>query len=164
MGASKSIARAYKAALALSIGIQLSIFFYMSSVGLWIDEIRKELLGARPELKNFYLAWYIGVTVMTAPWLYLVCTHKFTKNSASYFAVQAWYGLRRESNRLMYIFWGTSMLYLACSGAMFKVSDMVRSRCMCHADFLEIVQDIYADLQALAVHGVSTRTARWNIS
>lgn len=46
MGASIAIDRAYKIALALSIAIQLSVFFYVASVGIFLDMLSKHVMGA----------------------------------------------------------------------------------------------------------------------
>jgi hypothetical protein len=72
MGASRTIARAYKCALALSICIQLEIFFYIASVGSYIDEISKSILGANPHFRTMYLIGYTVTTICVIPWLSLV--------------------------------------------------------------------------------------------
>jgi len=65
-------------------------------------------MGATPHYLTLYMVFYITTTLLTMPWLYL-----------------AWFGIRRESKRLMYSFYVTSMVYLGCSGGMFK-SDTFR--------------------------------------
>jgi len=70
---------------------------------VWLDEITKHIMGARPTLIKLYLGIYITGTICVIPWLYL-----------------AWYGIRRENKRLMYPFFFLSVLFLAGSGGMFK--------------------------------------------
>lgn len=72
MGASRTIARAYKCALALSICIQLEIFLYIASVGCILDQITKNLLGARPSHRTVFLIGYTISTILVVPWLWLV--------------------------------------------------------------------------------------------
>jgi hypothetical protein len=76
---------------------------------MWLDEITKHIMGARPTLVKLYLGIYITGTICVIPWLYL-----------------AWFGIRRESKRLMYVFLFLSVLFLAGSGGMFK-SDTFRN-------------------------------------
>ncbi len=72
MGASRTIARAYKCALALGICIQLEIFFYTGSLIIFLDQINKSLVGANPDNKMLLLVGYSISTVCVAPWLYTV--------------------------------------------------------------------------------------------
>jgi len=108
MGASRSISRAYKVALVISVAIQLVCFFYTASTGIWLDMIFKEFIGARPDKKIAYIVVYILTSILVVPWLYL-----------------AWYGIRRESKRLMRSFFVMALVYLGGSFAMFK-SDTFR--------------------------------------
>ena len=151
MGASRTIARAYKCALALGICIQLLLFFYTASVTIFLDQMNKNLVGSNPEHKTVLLVGYSISIVCVAPWLYTVSSFNTAYIDRSHICLlQAWYGIRRENKKMMYIFFILSILYLGVSGAMFTVSN-VRSRATpivltpsCHTvDYLQ------ADLRVL---------------
>jgi hypothetical protein len=72
MGASRTIARAYKSALALGICIQLEIWFYVASVMCFLDQIAKGLLGSEPQNRTLILVGYSISTACVIPWLYMV--------------------------------------------------------------------------------------------
>lgn len=72
MGASRTIARAYKCALALGICIQLEFFFYIASVAYFLDQISKHLLGSNPESRTLLLVAYSISAACVVPWLYMV--------------------------------------------------------------------------------------------
>lgn len=72
MGASRTIARAYKCALAIGICIQLELFFYTSSVIIFLDQINKKLVGSDPQQKTLLLVGYSISIVCVTPWLYTV--------------------------------------------------------------------------------------------
>ena len=72
MGASRTIARAYKCTLAIGICIQLELFFYTSSVIIFLDQINKKLVGANPEQKTLLLVGYSISIACVTPWLYTV--------------------------------------------------------------------------------------------
>src|SRR5258708_40089566 len=99
MGASRTIARAYKCALALLICIQLEIFCYVASVGMYLDEVGKGLLAAKPHYRKAHLAGYATSTILVVPWLYLVRNPISLTLAVPHLPMQAWYGIRRESKR-----------------------------------------------------------------
>lgn len=72
MGASRTIARAYKCALALGICIQLLLFFYTASVTIFLDQMNKNLVGSNPDHKTLLIVGYSISIVCVAPWLYTV--------------------------------------------------------------------------------------------
>jgi hypothetical protein len=110
MGASRAISRAYKCALALSICVQLEVFVYISSVGIFLDEISKRLLGANPNSRILFIVGYSITSACVIPWLYV-----------------AWYGVRRESKKMMYGFFALSILYLTVSGITFTSNTFQRT-------------------------------------
>lgn len=155
MGASRSISRAYKCALALSICVQLEMFFYFASIGVFLDEIRKRLLGADPEHRILFLVGYSITSACIVPWLYVVSNPMslLRLTPLTHLPMQAWYGVRRESKKMMYGFFALSVLYLGVSGSMFTVSS-VRS---CAAPVVltsscHVVKYLPDDLQVLDIH------------
>ena len=81
---------------------QLAAFFFIASVGIWLDEISKHIMGARPALLPMCLAFYITSAILVIPWLSL-----------------AHIAIRRESARLVTIFLALSCVYIAGCGIMF---------------------------------------------
>ncbi|KAG8834340.1 hypothetical protein FRC17_009108 [Serendipita sp. 399] len=89
---------------------QLTAFFYIASVSIWLDEITKHLMGARPSHLSLFLGLYISSIVLIVPWL-----------------VSAWFGIRRENRWVMSGFFALSMLYIIGSGVMFKSNTFKQS-------------------------------------
>jgi hypothetical protein len=81
---------------------QLAAFFFIASVGVWLDEISKHIMGARPALLPMCLAFYIISVVLVIPWLSLAYT-----------------AIRHESARLMAVFFALSCIYISGCGTMF---------------------------------------------
>jgi len=153
MGASRTISRAYKCALALSICIQLEVFFYIASVGCFLDEIIKGLLGANPQQRVLFIVGYALTSACVIPWLYLVSNPITLTLSVSHLPMQAWYGIRRESKRMMAGFFILSILYLGISGATFSVSDVCsRTIPVVLTPSRHVVEYLPADLRVLDTH------------
>ncbi|EIN13407.1 hypothetical protein PUNSTDRAFT_48389 [Punctularia strigosozonata HHB-11173 SS5] len=103
VGASLTINRVYKCVLSLSIVIQLSVFFVVASLALWIDQLLNGDIAKMASTKIPYKAMIILVGCLLLPWLML-----------------GWFSVRREMRIPMLIFLGMSLLYLGGWGAMFK--------------------------------------------
>ncbi|KAG8839844.1 hypothetical protein FRC20_005892 [Serendipita sp. 405] len=101
--ASAVATRAYNFTQAIFSVASLTAFFYVASVSIWLDEITKHLMGARPSHLSLNLGLYISAIILIIPWLVL-----------------AWFGIRRENKLVMGGFFLLSMLYLIGSGVMFK--------------------------------------------
>ncbi|TFY71140.1 hypothetical protein EVG20_g1872 [Dentipellis fragilis] len=102
IGASFTINRVYKLVLSLSIAIQLSLFFIVAAVGLWIDQICNGFIGHLAHKSTLYKVLLIIVLVLLVPWL-----------------IMGWIAVRRELNMPMMAFLVLSLLYIAGLGAMF---------------------------------------------
>jgi hypothetical protein len=159
MGAGRTIARAYKCALALSICIQLEFFFYVASVGSYLDVINKNLLGAKPHFRTLYLVGLGASIVCVFPWLSLVSHPVSLTLAISHVPTQAWYGIRRESKRMMYAFFTMSILYLGLSGAMFGVSKILSGAMPVFlTPSRHVVEYLQADLQVLDTYRYRLRS------
>lgn len=101
-GASLQVRTAWFTAQALYSVVQLTPFLFVASVGIWLDEITKHIMGARPALLPMCLVFYILSAVLVVPWLSL--------------AILA---ILRESTRLMIAFFVLSGVYLVGCGVMF---------------------------------------------
>jgi hypothetical protein len=89
VGASLTINRIYKIVLTLSITIQLSLFFMIVTVSLWIDQLMNSSIGDQatfttlykatsfvtlavsicPILRRCLLNWSLGLGSLVVPWL-----------------------------------------------------------------------------------------------
>ncbi|KIM39881.1 hypothetical protein M413DRAFT_446801 [Hebeloma cylindrosporum] len=97
VGASPSVQRLYKFVLAFSLCLQVSGFFSLASVTMWIDK------ASRPHHGKFYLASSIVTLVLLFPWLII-----------------GWIGVRRESRMGFVIFFIVSLIIIGISTSMFS--------------------------------------------
>jgi hypothetical protein len=102
VGASLTINRVYKLVLSLSITIQLSLFFMVVTVSLWIDQLMNSGIGDFATFLTLYKTTSFGTLVLLVPWL-----------------MTGWFAVRRELQVQMFIFLFLSLLYLAGWGVMF---------------------------------------------
>lgn len=64
VGASVKINRIYKIVLSLSIVLQLSMFFMITTLGLWIDQLWNGAIGSMAERAELHKALFItGIVV-----------------------------------------------------------------------------------------------------
>ncbi|KIM85451.1 hypothetical protein PILCRDRAFT_817474, partial [Piloderma croceum F 1598] len=103
VGASMTINRVYKLVLILSITIQLSLFFMVVTVALWIDQLWNGGIAHLARLAFVYKPVFIIVLILLVPWL-----------------MTGWFAVRRELKAPMLIFLVLSFGYLAGWGAMFS--------------------------------------------
>lgn len=102
VGASLTINRIYKIVLTMSITIQLSLFFMVVTVSLWIDQLMNSTIG---DLATFTVLYKVSSFITLAvlvPWLCL-----------------GWVSVRRELRLPMFGFLVISVIYLAGWGVMF---------------------------------------------
>ncbi|KAI0047810.1 hypothetical protein FA95DRAFT_1518454 [Auriscalpium vulgare] len=102
VGASMSINRIYKLVLTLSIVIQLSLFFVVAAVALWLDQTYNGAIGSMALRAKLYQAVLTVVLLLLPPWLVL-----------------GWIAVRKELKAPMLVFLVLSMLYLISFGVMF---------------------------------------------
>lgn len=65
VGASRTIDRVYKLVLSLSIAIQLSTFFIVVSIALWIDQLYNGSIGSLARAAKLYKAILITVLLVS---------------------------------------------------------------------------------------------------
>ena len=122
MGASRTISRAYKCALALSICVQLEVFFYIASVGCFLDEFVKGLLGARPNNRTLFIVGYSVTSACVLPWVYVVrnpISFTLTLSHPPAYADLVWHPPREQEDdvwvlRLEYLVFGYQRCYVLC--------------------------------------------------
>ncbi|KAF9243845.1 hypothetical protein BU15DRAFT_71961 [Melanogaster broomeanus] len=101
VGASLTISRIYKFVLTLSIVIQLSLFFIVTSIALWLDQLWNGAIGHLADTA-VYKPSLIITLILLFPWLTL-----------------GWFSVRRERRREMLVFLIMCLGYLGGWGAMF---------------------------------------------
>lgn len=102
VGASLKINRIYKIVLTLSITIQLSLFFMIVTVSLWIDQLINSAIGDVASFTVLYKVSSFITLAVLVPWLCL-----------------GWVSVRRELRLPMFGFLVISIIYLAGWGVMF---------------------------------------------
>lgn len=101
VGASIAISRVYKLVLVLSVVIQVSLFFIVIAISLWLDQLCNGNIG-RLNSSPVYKPLLIVTLILLFPWL-----------------TTGWYGVRRELKIPMLVFFALSVGYLAGWAAMF---------------------------------------------
>jgi len=102
VGASLMINRIYKLVLLLSITIQLSLFFMVVTVSLWVDQLMDSVIGDLANFQKLYKVASFITLALLVPWL-----------------MTGWFAVRRELYVPMFIFLSLSILYLGGWGFMF---------------------------------------------
>ncbi|KIK99777.1 hypothetical protein PAXRUDRAFT_822394 [Paxillus rubicundulus Ve08.2h10] len=102
VGASLIISRTYKLVLSLSIVIQLSLFFIVTSIALWLDQLWSGAIGHLASSSPVHKPLLIITLILLVPWLAL-----------------GWFSVRRERKLGMLIFLVMCLGYLGGWGAMF---------------------------------------------
>lgn len=102
VGASREIKRIYKIVLIMLITLQLSLFFMIVTVSLWIDQLFNSLIGDFADFAKLYKATSLVTLTLLIPWI-----------------VMGWTAVRRELRLPMFFFLLLSILYLAGWGVMF---------------------------------------------
>ncbi|KAG8981732.1 hypothetical protein FRB90_007044, partial [Tulasnella sp. 427] len=95
IGADRKINGIYTVVLLMTVFLQLSLFFIVTTMALWIDQLCFGAIGKFSSHMMMYRAVDIVIFVMLLPWLAL-----------------GWFGVRRESKKMMYGFFGISVFLL----------------------------------------------------
>ena len=72
IGANRKVSKAYKMVLTFSVALQLSLFFIVVSLALWIDQLCNGAIGQFAILMNVYRGTYITVLIFLVPWIVIV--------------------------------------------------------------------------------------------
>lgn len=102
IGASLTISRAYRIILIFSITIQLSVFFVVVSVALWIDQVYNGDIGHLTQRAAMFKGIMISILLLVLPWLTI-----------------GWISVRREQKIPMAIFLILSFGYTVGWSSMF---------------------------------------------
>jgi len=102
VGACRTINRVYKLVLILSTVIQLSLFFVVTAVTLWLDQLYNGPIAINATKSGLYQTMLTLVIIMLIPWL-----------------LTGWFATRLERKVPMILFLILSVLYLMGWGAMF---------------------------------------------
>ncbi|KAG8774956.1 hypothetical protein FRC15_000894 [Serendipita sp. 397] len=102
IGASIQVNRIYMIVLIFSIGLQMSFFFVIAMMGVWVDILCSSILGSTADNKKLYMAFAIMACILMVPWLWL-----------------GWIAVRREANKMMSAFVTICILLIAGWAALF---------------------------------------------
>ncbi|CAE6462563.1 unnamed protein product [Rhizoctonia solani] len=105
VGASLEINRIYRVVLCLAIVLQLSLYFMVVSMALWIQELYVGPAAKETNLAPLYKAIVAIQLVALVPWL-----------------VMGWYAVRREMRKTMVAFLVLSALFIVAWAGMFVSS------------------------------------------
>ncbi|KAH7340501.1 hypothetical protein B0J17DRAFT_568705 [Rhizoctonia solani] len=105
VGASLEINRIYRVVLCLTIVLQLSLYFMVVSMALWIQELYVGPAAKETALAPLYKAIVAIQLVALVPWL-----------------VMGWYAVRREMRKTMIAFLVLSALFIVAWAGMFVSS------------------------------------------
>lgn len=108
IGASQVMNQAYRLVLALSIHLQLAVFFFVVSSAMWVDELLNGPVACFAQHRTIYEGIFITSVLLLLPWLVL-----------------GWIGVRRENKHMMHAFLLISLFYVTAWAAMFA-SDVYR--------------------------------------
>ncbi|CAE6515502.1 unnamed protein product [Rhizoctonia solani] len=108
IGASRVMNRAYRLVLAFSIHLQCAVYFFVTSIALWVDELLNGSIACFAEHQAVYKGIFIASILLLLPWLIL-----------------GWIGVRRENKHMMHGFLVISLLFITAWAAMFA-SDVYR--------------------------------------
>ncbi|KAG9051062.1 hypothetical protein FS837_012569 [Tulasnella sp. UAMH 9824] len=95
IGADRKINGIYTVVLLMTVFLQLSLFFIVTTMALWIDQLCFGAIGKFASHMMLYRAIDIVIFIMLIPWLAL-----------------GWFGVRRESKMMMYAFFAISVFLL----------------------------------------------------
>jgi len=102
VGASRTINKIYKLVLTLSIVLQLSFFFVVTAVALWLDELYHGSIAILASQSMVYQIMLTVILVLLVPWL-----------------LMGWFASRMELKFPMAVFLVLSTLYVIAWGLMF---------------------------------------------
>ncbi|KAH7322283.1 hypothetical protein B0J17DRAFT_245001 [Rhizoctonia solani] len=108
IGASRVMNQAYRLVLAFSIHLQCAVYFFVTSIALWVDELINGSIACFAEHQAVYKGIFIASILLLLPWLIL-----------------GWIGVRRENKHMMHAFLVISLLFITAWAAMFA-SDVYR--------------------------------------
>lgn len=102
VGPPPEVVRIYRWFLALFVCLQLSLFFTVCAIGLWITWLMQGMIGKMTNLTNVYTAVFIATVATLPPWIAL-----------------GWFAVRREMKLAMGLFLALCFTYIAAWSVMF---------------------------------------------
>ncbi|EIN05842.1 hypothetical protein PUNSTDRAFT_137327 [Punctularia strigosozonata HHB-11173 SS5] len=102
VGPPKHIVRIYRFFLAIWVCLQLSVFFLVTLMGLWVDQLVNSAVKHVSSHTTIYFAAFLFTLICLIPWITL-----------------GWYSVSREMKRMMVVFLVINLAFLGCWAAMF---------------------------------------------
>ncbi|KAI0742633.1 hypothetical protein C8Q80DRAFT_1221115 [Daedaleopsis nitida] len=95
VGPPAGVMRLYKLFLTTSMFLQLSLFFTITAISLWVDQLRTSSIAFLAQRSGIYYALFVFTIVTIVPWM-----------------VMGWFAIRREKTLLMagFLFLNTSYI------------------------------------------------------
>ncbi|KAL1939002.1 hypothetical protein VTO73DRAFT_11155 [Trametes versicolor] len=103
VGPPPRVMRLYKFFLINSMFLQLSLFFTVTAISLWIDQLRNSEIAVLAQHAPLYYTLFVFTVVTIVPWI-----------------VIGWFAVRREKKLLMAGFLFLNVFYIVGWSAMFK--------------------------------------------
>ncbi|OSD03730.1 hypothetical protein PYCCODRAFT_1466642 [Trametes coccinea BRFM310] len=102
VGPPPQVMRLYKFFLVDSMFLQLALFFTVTAISLWVDQLRNSEIAVLAEHSPLYYALFIFTIVTIVPWI-----------------VMGWFAIRREMKLLMAAFIFLTVCYIVGWSVMF---------------------------------------------
>lgn len=136
IGPPKGILQIYRFFLAFLVCLQLSVFWLVAAMSLWIDELMNGAIAVVSSNTAIYLALFIISTLILLPW-----------------TIMGWFAVRREMKTLMagFLFIG---VFLIVSWALMFCSADFRLTFMTQAFFASLMTESFVVMIASCVLGV----------
>jgi hypothetical protein len=110
IGANRKVSKAYKLVLTFSVALQLSLFFIVVSMALWIDQLCNGAIGKFAIEMNLYRGIYITVLIFLVPWIVAVSPISHAVDISSYKSYRA----GEESGKKTACLWLSSWALMFC--------------------------------------------------
>jgi len=102
VGPPDGVVRIYRVFLAVHVCLLLSVFFLVTAMGLWVDQLMNSAIALISEHTPVYQALFIATTCLLIPWISL-----------------GWFGIRREMKLLMTGFLVLAFIFISGWSIMF---------------------------------------------
>ncbi|ETW79910.1 hypothetical protein HETIRDRAFT_386468 [Heterobasidion irregulare TC 32-1] len=102
VGPPTTIIRVYRYYLTSLVCLQLSVFFLVVAMSLWVDQLLNSAIKEISEHTDIYIALFTTTTVLLLPWI-----------------TMGWYSVRREKKGFMLAFSAVGFIFISCWAIMF---------------------------------------------
>jgi len=136
VGPPKEILRIYRFFLAFFVCLQLTVFFFVISTSLWIDQLLNGAIALISDDTPLYLALFITSTTILIPW-----------------TIMGWFSVRREMKKLLAGFFAVGIVLVA-SWAVMLISLVFRWTFITWTFFALLMTEAFVAMAASCITGV----------